>query len=166
MINKVILMGRLCADPDFRQTQSGTPVCRVRVAINRRFANKQTGEKQADFIPVVIWGQQAEFVNRYFHKGSMIIVEGSIRNNDYTDQNGVKHYSMEVHADNVSFGESKRASDSDGDGYQNAYDMPSDGGRYNSRNSSSQSYSTSSDTQYNSGISDFEEVLSDGEVPF
>lgn len=106
MLNKVILMGRLCADPDFRQTPSGVAVCRIRLAIDRRFTNKQTGEREADFINVSCWRQQAEFVSRYFHKGSMIIVEGSLRNNDYTDQNGVKHYSMEVLADNVTFGES------------------------------------------------------------
>lgn len=114
MLNKVILMGRLCADPDFRQTQSGVAVCRIRVAVDRRFSNKQTGEREADFISVTCWRQQAEFVSRYFHKGSMIIVEGSLRNSDYTDQNGVKHYSMDVQADNVSFGESKRAAQENG----------------------------------------------------
>ena len=76
MLNKVILMGRLCADPDFRQTQSGIAVCRIRVAIDRPYTSKSTGERQADFINVVCWRQQAEFVSRYFHKGSMIIVEG------------------------------------------------------------------------------------------
>ena len=75
MLNKVILMGRLCADPDFRQTQSGVAVCRIRVAVDRRFSNKQTGEREADFISVTCWRQQAEFVSRYFHKGSMIIVD-------------------------------------------------------------------------------------------
>ena len=123
MLNKVILMGRLCADPDFRQTTSGASVCRIRVAVERRFANKQTGEREADFINVVCWRQQAEFVSRYFHKGSMVIVEGSLRNSDYTDQNGVKHYSMEVQADNVSFGESKRAAQ-ENSGYQGAYQQP------------------------------------------
>ena len=116
MLNKVILMGRLCADPDFRQTPSGVAVCRIRLAIDRRFTNKQTGEREADFINVSCWRQQAEFVSRYFHKGSMIIVEGSLQNNDYTDQNGVKHYSMEVLADNVTFGESKRSAQENGGG--------------------------------------------------
>ena len=68
MLNKVILMGRLCADPDFRQTTSGASVCRIRVAVERRFANKQTGEREADFINVTCWRQQAEFVSRYFHR--------------------------------------------------------------------------------------------------
>ena len=109
-MNKVILMGRLCADPEFRQTPNGVSTCRIRIAVNRQFTNKQTGEREADFINVTCWRQTAEFVNRYFRKGSMIIVEGSLRNNDWTDQNGVKHYTMDVQADNVTFGESKAAS--------------------------------------------------------
>ena len=113
-MNKVILMGRLCADPDFRQTQSGIAVCRIRVAIDRPYTSKSTGERQADFINVVCWRQQAEFVSRYFHKGSMIIVEGRLQNSDYTDGNGVKHYSMEVQADNVTFGETRAAAQANG----------------------------------------------------
>ena len=74
------------------------------------FKDKTTGERQADFIRCVAWRQTAEFVSKYFSKGKMIIVEGSLRNDDYTDNNGVKHYSYNVVADNVSFGESKSAS--------------------------------------------------------
>lgn len=103
-------MGRLCADPEFKQTSNGTANCRFRVAVNRQYTNKQSGEREADFINITCWRQTAEFVNKYFHKGSMIIVEGGLRNNDWTDQNGVKHYSMVVQADNVSFGESKQSS--------------------------------------------------------
>ena len=105
MLNKVILMGRLTADPELRQTTSGISTCRFSVAVDRPYRKDQ--ERQADFIRVNTWRQTAEFVSRYFSKGKMIIVEGSLRNNDYTDANGVKHYSMEVQADNVSFGESK-----------------------------------------------------------
>lgn len=107
-MNKVIIMGRLCADPEFRQTNNGIPCCRFRVAINR--PKTKDGDQQADFINVVCWRQKGEFVSRYFSKGSMIIVEGQLRNNDYTDNNGVKHYGIEVLADNVEFGESKQAS--------------------------------------------------------
>lgn len=110
MINKVILMGRLTADPDSGQTQSGTAYCRFTVAIDRKFADKTTGERQADFISCVAWRQTAEFINKYFSKGKMIIVEGTLQNNNYTDSNGVKHYSYHVVADSVSFGESKSAS--------------------------------------------------------
>lgn len=107
MINKVILMGRLCADPELRNTQSGIAVCRFRIAVNRQYS--KNSDQKADFINIVSWRQQAEFVNRYFHRGSMIIVEGKLQNADYTDSNGVKHYAMDVQADNVTFGESKAA---------------------------------------------------------
>jgi single-strand DNA-binding protein len=107
MLNKVILMGRLTRDPEFRQTTSGVPVCRFSIAINRQFANKQTGERETDFVDCVAWRNTAEFVSRYFSKGNMILVEGQLRNDNYTDNNGVKHYRMNVFVDNVSFCESK-----------------------------------------------------------
>ena len=86
MLNKVILMGRLTADPELRQTPSGVSSCRFSVAVNRNYTSKETGERQTDFINVVAWRNTAEFVSRYFSKGKMIIVEGSLRNNNYTDQ--------------------------------------------------------------------------------
>jgi single-strand DNA-binding protein len=109
MINKVILMGRLTADPELKTTSSGISACRFNVAVDRKFADKATGERQADFISVQTWRQSAEFVSKYFHKGSMIIVEGTLQNNNYTDQNGTKHYGYIVNAENVSFGESRAA---------------------------------------------------------
>lgn len=109
MLNKCIMMGRLCDDPEFRQTQSQIPVCRFRIAINR--PKSKDGQDKADFINCVAWRSSAEFVSRYFSKGSMIIIEGRMQNNDYTDGNGVKHYSYEVLCDNVTFGESKKAQD-------------------------------------------------------
>ena len=108
MINKVILMGRLVADPELKQTASNISVCKFTIAINRPFAPKDGGEKQSDFINIVVWRNTAEFVSKYFTKGKMIIVEGTLRNNNYTDSNGVKHYTIEVHADNVSFGGDKK----------------------------------------------------------
>ena len=107
MLNRVILMGRLCADPEFRQTQSNIPVCRFRVAVDR--PKDKNGNKEADFINCTAWRNTAEFVSRYFTKGKMIVIEGQLRNNDYTDNNGTKHYSLEVLCDNVQFGESKAA---------------------------------------------------------
>lgn len=106
MINSVILMGRLVADPELRQTQTALSVCRFRIAVDRGYSSA-SGEKQADFINITAWRQTAEFVSKYFTKGKMIIVEGSLRNNDYTDNDGVKHYSMEVQAEKVAFGEKK-----------------------------------------------------------
>ena len=107
MLNKVIIMGRLTADPELRQTPSGISTCRFSVAVDRGYKSKDTGERQTDFIRVPAWRQTAEFVSRYFSKGQMIVIEGSLRNNNYEDQNGVKHYSMDVLADSVSFAGSR-----------------------------------------------------------
>lgn len=106
-MNRIFIMGRLCADPDFKSTQSGISICKVRVAVNRP---AKSGEpKQADFFPVTCWGRTAEIVNQYFRKGGMIAIEGRVRNNDYTDRSGVKHYAFEVTAENVHFcGENQR----------------------------------------------------------
>ena len=108
MINKAILMGRLVADPELKQTTNNIAVCKFTIAINRPFVPKDGGERQSDFINIVVWRNTAEFVSKYFSKGKMIIVEGALRNNNYTDSNGVKHYTIEVHADNVSFGGDKK----------------------------------------------------------
>lgn len=105
-MNKVILMGRLCDDPQFSQTQSGTPCCRFRIAVDRPKA-KDAQKAETDFINVVAWRARAEFVSRYFKKGNRILVEGTMRNNDYTDNNGTKHYGIEVLAENCEFCESK-----------------------------------------------------------
>lgn len=107
-MNIVIIHGRLTRDPEFRQTQSQIPVCRFTVAVDRFTKDK---EKAADFIDCTAWRQTAEFVSRYFTKGSAIIVEGSLHNNNYTDNNGVKHYSMNVLAERVLFAESKKQSE-------------------------------------------------------
>jgi len=159
MINKVILMGRLTADPKFSQSQSGVASCRFSVAIDRKFADKATGERQADFINVVAFRQTAEFVSKYFSKGKMIIVEGSLRNDNYTDANGVKHYSYNVFADSVSFGETKSAS------------MANSGSSYNVPSNNSSSAPVQNNNAPDSGLSagnldDFEEVLGENDLPF
>jgi single-strand DNA-binding protein len=102
MFNKIIIMGRLCADPEMKQTASGLAVTRIRVAVNRQ-KNKETGEQETDFFNVSCWRGTAELVCRYFSKGKMILIEGQMRNNDYTDSNGVKHYAMEILASSVAF---------------------------------------------------------------
>ena len=106
MINKTILMGRLVADPELKQTTNNIAVCKFTIAINR--PKQKDKEQQSDFINIVVWRNTAEFVSKYFSKGKMIIVEGALRNNNYTDSNGTKHYTIEVHADNVSFGGDKK----------------------------------------------------------
>lgn len=108
MLNKIFLQGRLVADPELRHTQSGTAVASFRMAVDRDFKNKETGEKQADFISVVAWRQTGEFVSRYFQKGRMAIVEGRLQMRDYTDRDGNKRIAAEVVADNVYFGDSRK----------------------------------------------------------
>lgn len=104
-MNKVILCGRLTADPELRQTTSGVSTCRFTVAVDRKFADKESGERQADFVTCVAWRQTADFVSKWFNKGKLICVEGSLRNNNYQDKNhsDVTHYTMEVQVDNVEF---------------------------------------------------------------
>ncbi len=101
-------MGRLVADPELRQTQSGISVVSFTIAIDRNYSKDR--ERQADFVDIVAWRHTAEFVSRYFFKGKMIIVEGSIQTRLYEDKNGNKRKAVEVVADNVQFGESKNAS--------------------------------------------------------
>ena len=114
MINKWIGMGRLTADPELKQTQSGVFTCTVNVAVQRDYADG-SGERQTDFICVVAWRQTAEFICKYFRKGSMIAVVGELRTRTYNDKNhpDVKHYVTEVYADKVSFCGGKNESGGD-----------------------------------------------------
>lgn len=105
--NKVILIGHMTADPELKQTQSGVSVCAFSIGVNRRFAKE--GEQNVDFINIVAWRQQAEFVSRYFKKGNPILVCGQIQTRNYTDSQGQKRYVTEVVADEVSFVENKSA---------------------------------------------------------
>ena len=109
MLNRAILMGRLVADPELRQTPNGVSVCSFRIAVDRNYSGRN-GERQTDFLDIVAWRNTAEFVSRYFNKGKMIIVEGSIQSRSYEDKNGNKRTAVEVVADNCMFGESKSAS--------------------------------------------------------
>ena len=104
MINKWIGMGRLTADPELRQTQSGVSSCNITVAVQRDFTDG-SGERQSDFISIVAWRQTAEFICKYFGKGNMIAIEGQLRTRTYDDKRypDVKHYVTEVYADKVSF---------------------------------------------------------------
>ena len=108
MLNVVAIMGRLVADPELRTTQSGPNVCSFRIACDRNFA-RQGEQRQADFIDIVAWRQTAEFVCKYFQKGSMIAVEGSLQMTSYQDKNGNNRTKVEVVASNVSFCGSKAA---------------------------------------------------------
>ena len=108
MLNHITLMGRLTRDPELRYTQSNTPVASFRLAVDRDFPSRETGERQADFIDCVAWRGTAEFVSKYFQKGSMAVVSGRLQMRDWTDRDNNRRTSAEVVVDNVYFGESKR----------------------------------------------------------
>ena len=108
MLNVVAIMGRLVADPELRTTQQGTNVCSFRIACDRNFA-RQGEQRQADFIDIVAWRQQADFVCKYFQKGSLIAIEGSLQTRQYQDKNGNNRTAIEIVANNVNFAAPKSA---------------------------------------------------------
>ena len=108
MLNHITIMGRLTRDPEIRYTQSQTPVTSFTLAVDRYFDGRDGGEKQTDFIDCVAWRQTAEFVSKYFTKGSMAVVSGRLQIRDWTDRDGGKRRNAEVVVDNIYFGESKR----------------------------------------------------------
>ena len=113
--NKVILGGRLTADPELKTTQSGIAVVSFSIAVNRRFTRNAAQQNETDFFNVTAWRQTAEFVSRYFRKGSSICVTGSIQNRNWTDQQGQKHYRTDIVADEVMFVDSRSDSPVAGD---------------------------------------------------
>ena len=126
MLNHIVIMGRLTAAPELRYTQQNTPVASFTLAVDRDFQSGGS-EKQTDFIPCVAWRKTAEFVSKYFTKGSMAVVSGRLQLRDWTDKDGNKRRSAEVVADNVYFGDSKR--DAEAGGYHApAYGAPAGGG--------------------------------------
>ena len=104
-LNKVVLCGRLTADVELKQTQSGVSVCSFTLAVNRKY--QAEGQKQTDFINCVAWRQTAEFISRYFQKGSSLCIVGSIQVREWTDNNNQKRYATEVVADEALFVDSK-----------------------------------------------------------
>ncbi len=158
MLNRVILMGRITQDLDLRTTSGGTSVLTFNIAVDRGYV-KQGEERQSDFITCVAWRQQAEFINRYFAKGRMIALEGSLRSRTYDDKNGTKHYVTEVYVDNVSFtGERAQGGDSNYASGNTSYKARTPEAGYKEP-ASNQSLSIG-------GLDDFEEILSDDGVPF
>ena len=111
-LNKVVLAGRITADPELKQTASGISVLSFTIAINRRVSSKngEQGENQADFINVVAWRQTAEFISKYFRKGSSICITGSIQTRSWQDQQGQRRYATEVVVDDAMFVDSRNES--------------------------------------------------------
>ena len=124
-MNKAILMGRLTRDPEMRTTPQGTSVCSFSIAVNRRFAKE--GQQNADFINCVAWRQQAEFICKYFTKGSMIAVVGSIQTRTWDSQDGKKQYATEVVVDEAHFTGSKSETGTTGAAPSNTgFNQPAD----------------------------------------
>ena len=126
MLNHIVLMGRLTRDPELRRTGSGIPVTTFTLAVDRDFGNnRETGEKETDFIDIVTWRNTAEFVSKYFAKGRMAVVSGRLQIRNWNDKDGNKRRSAEVVADNVYFGDSRRDGDNGGSSFGgNAYSAP------------------------------------------
>lgn len=141
MLNKIFIMGRLTRDPELRHTQSGTAVASFSLAVDRDF-KEQGGSRATDFIDCVAWRSSAEFVDKYFSKGRMAVVEGRLQIRDWTDMDGNKRRSAEVIVNSIYFGDSKKDGDSSTGNYR-AADAPVD-----------------------VSASDFTDVEDDGELPF
>ena len=152
MLNHITIMGRLTRDPELRYTQSQTPVASFSLAVDRDYGSRDGGEKQTDFIDCVAWRQTAEFVSKYFTKGSMAVVSGRLQIRDWTDRDGSKRRSAEVVVDNIYFGESRRRDSSEG----SSYDSRSSYSSYEAPRSASPAPS--------SPFSDLDD--GDGELPF
>ena len=146
MINSVVIMGRLTYEPELRATPSGVSVVRFQVAVDRNY-QKAGEERKTDFIDCTAWRQTAEFVCKYFHKCSMIAVEGSLQTDNYTDQNGEKRKSVQLVASQVSFCGSKAESGTTGANSNPAFAQPAP------------SYASADN-------SDFEEIVDDDDLPF
>ena len=149
-LNKVILCGRLTADPELKQTTSGIAVVSFTLAVNRRFQSKSTdgtqAAQQADFISVVAWRQTAEFISRYFRKGSALCITGSIQTRSWQESQGQKRYATEVVADEAMFVDSKNESGAPSQ-FNDSYNAPS----YSSAPASAPK---------------FEEIKTDDDLPF
>ena len=181
MLNHIVVMGRLTRDPELRYTQSQLPVASFAVAVDRDFSGKDGGEKQTDFIDCVAWRHTAEFVSKYFAKGSMAVVSGRLQIRDWTDREGNKRRSAEIVADNVYFGESKRRDDGNAQNAARASAQPGGYGEYyrgdrsynGGQSSSGGRYSTDHGAPAPQGGYDpppqqstFADLDDDGELPF
>ena len=154
-LNKVILVGRMTADPELKQTQTGTSVVSFTLAVNRNYSSKSAESNQptADFISVVAWRQHAEFICRYFKKGNSMCVLGSIQTRSWTDQNNTKRYVTEVVVDDVRFVDSKS-------------DNPGAQGQIQQTSYTPESYGAPAFSNTDIVAPKFEEISGDDDLPF
>ncbi len=157
MLNHIVIMGRLTREPELRTTQSGVNVASFTVAVDRDFGGRDGNERQTDFFDCSAWRSTGEFVSKYFHKGSMIVVSGRMQSRKWQDREGNNRINWEIQADNVYFGENKR--DSENSSYsQNSYSNQNSYSGYHSNSQSSPAPQVAP--------SPFEELEDDGELPF
>jgi single-strand DNA-binding protein len=198
MLNTVILMGRMTSNPELRQTNSGNTSCSFTIALDRQGSN---GERQTDFIRCVAWNKTAEWMSKFTEKGTMLIVEGSIRTGSYTDKKypDVTHYTTDIWANRVSYGETKQAHElmkqnsanrqggnygggnggnsyggngGNGGGGNYGGGNGNNGGSYNNNYGGNNAGNSNNAAPFDNfppqigGLSDFEEVISDSDLPF
>lgn len=162
-MNKVQIIGRLTANPELRRTQSGISSCRFTVAVNRKYKNKDTDQYDADFISCVAWKQTAEFISRYFSKGKMIALQGNLRTGSFQDRNhpDVTHYTTDVFVENVEF-----CGDNGGNNSGNQQQPQQQPQQQRPPQQQTPAPAQQPEQFSYSNLSDFEEILSDGDVPF
>lgn len=165
-MNQVILIGRLTRDPELRFIpSSGTAVTRFAIAVNREF--KREGQPDADFFNIVVWGKSAENCANYLKKGRLVAINGRMQNNNYEDKNGVKHYTIEIHANRVQFLEW-----GDGNGNNNNARPQQQQGGYNQQQSYNQPQSQSrpqpqqQQNNYQDDFGGFQAIDGDDDIPF
>ena len=159
MLNIVALMGRLVYDPELKTTQNGTSVCSFSIAVDRTYTPKGE-ERKADFIDIVAWRQTAEFICKYFQKGSMIAIEGSLQTRQYQDKNGNNRTATEVLASQVSFCGGKSAEK------PAVRDFDQQTESYTSEAKSSYSAPQAAQNFSQGSTDDFAEITDDGDLPF
>lgn len=171
MLNVAVVMGRLVADPELRHTPNDVAVTSFTLAVDRSYV-KSGAERQTDFIDIVAWRGTADFVCRYFRKGQMMAVHGSIQTRTYTDKDGNKRKAFEIVADDVNFADSKR--NDGGSSYNNSYGGNTYGNSYNNYGGNNTAgnemqrpaYSEPAPTYSSGNSGDFEEIIGDDDLPF
>ena len=164
-MNKVVLIGRLTRDPELRYTGNNTPVASFSLAVNRNYSNQQ-GEREADFINIVVWRKQAENVKNYLTQGSQVAIDGRLQTRTYDDQNGQRRYITEVIADNVEFLGSRNSSSNSNNmnnsgSTHNAEPTPYDFADNNSNNQKGTDVDSNPFADFGANIE-----LTDAELPF
>lgn len=164
-MNQVVLIGRLTRDPELRFIpNSGTAVARFSMAVNREFSK----EKEADFFNIVVWGKPAESCANYLKKGRLVAVNGSMRNNNYEDKNGVKHYNIEINANRVEFLEWGDNNGQPQQGNQQQSNQQGNQKSYNQQQNYNQQPQKQSqpDQGYQNDLNGFQAIDGDDDIPF